>query len=240
MGIFGPRVPRRVPPGHRLGRELTHEQHTGWRKLVLVRHGQTDYNVRHRLPGQLPGIPLNEEGRREAAATAQALAPLPLSVIIASPLERTLETASYLNEGRELEIRQDADLLDTDYGRFSGQSWDDLDKGDRAWARFTSDPLHAPRGVESFARVQQRAVRAAERWRMAPDVGQWVALVTHADLVKLIVAHYVGVPLAHVPLINMDNASVTLLAFHPDATRPPSVLCFNWTSPALWLEAARA
>jgi probable phosphoglycerate mutase len=240
MGIFGPRIPRRVPTGHRLGRELTHEQHAGWRKLVLVRHGQTDFNVQHRLPGQLPGIPLNEEGKREAAATAQSLAGLPLSMIIASPLERTMETAAYLNEGRGLEIRHDTDLLDTNYGRFSGQVWDELDQRDRVWVRFTSDPLHAPKGVESFAHVQQRAVRAAERWRQEKDIGEWVALVTHADLVKLIVAHYVGVPLAYVPLINMDNASVTLLAFHPDTTRPPSVLCFNWTSPALWLEAAKA
>ena len=240
MGIFGPRAPRRVPAGHRLGRELTHEQHAGWRKLVLVRHGQTDFNVQHRLPGQLPGIPLNAEGQREAAATAQALAELPLTVIVASPLERTLETAAYLNERRGLEIMHDRDLLDTDYGRFSGQSWDDLDKRDPAWTRFTSDPLHAPKGVESFAQVQQRAVRAAERWRQAKDVGEWVALVTHADLVKLIVAHYVGVPLAHVPLINLDNASVTLLAFHPDRTRSPSLLCFNWTSPALWLAATTA
>jgi broad specificity phosphatase PhoE len=94
--------------------------------------------------------------------------------------------------------------------------------------------------VESFAHVQQRAVRAAERWRQAQDVGEWVALVTHADVVKLIVAHYVGLPLAHAPLMNMDNASVSLLAFHPEPARLPSVLCFNWTSPALWLEAARA
>jgi broad specificity phosphatase PhoE len=239
MGIFGARVPRRVPPGHHLGRDLTHEQHAGWRKLLLVRHGQTDYNVQHRLPGQLPGIPLNEEGKREAQATAQALALLPLSAIIASPLERTMETASYLNDGRGLQIRLDGDLLDTDYGRFSGQVWDELDQHDRAWARFSSDPLRAPKGVESFARVQQRAVRAAERWRQEQDVGEWVALVTHADLVKLIVAHYVGLPLAHAPLMNMDNASVSLLAFHPNATRLPSVLCFNWTSPALWLEAAK-
>jgi broad specificity phosphatase PhoE len=240
MGIFGSRAPRRVPAGHRLGRELAHENHTGWRKLVLVRHGQTDFNVQHRLPGQLPGIPLNEEGKREAAATAQALADLPLGAIVASPLERTMETASYLNANRGLEIQQDADLLDTDYGRFSGQSWDDLDQRDRAWARFTTDPLHAPKGVERFADVQRRAVRAAERWRLAADVGEWVALVTHADLVKLIVAHYVGVPLAYVPLINLDNASVTLLAFHPSQERRPSVLCFNWTAPAQWLVAAKA
>jgi probable phosphoglycerate mutase len=87
--------------------------------------------------------------------------------------------------------------------------------------------------------VQQRAVRAAERWRAAPDAGEWVALVTHADLVKLICAHYMGIPLERVPLFSMDNAAVSLLAFHPDAEQPPSLLAFNWTSPALWIAAAQ-
>lgn len=239
MGLFGSRARQRAPRGSHFGRELHHQEHQGWRKLVLVRHGQTDFNVKHLLPGQLPGIPLNDEGRREAQATAEGLRDLPLSTIVASPLERTMETAAYVNAGRNLEIHQDRDLLDTDYGHFSGQCWDVLDKQGGEWARFVRDPLFAPRGVESFAAVQQRAVRAAERWRHAKDSGEWVALVTHADLVKMIVAHYLGVPLASVPRINMDNAAVSILAFHPDAQQPPSLLCFNWTSPAAWITAAR-
>src|SRR5258708_37756277 len=238
MGLFGSGK-RRVPEGRRLGRDLAHAEHQGWRKIVLVRHGQMDYNVKHLLPGQLPGILLNAEGRHEARAPGGALRDLQLSAIIASPLERTLETAAALNVGRGLAIQQDRDLLDTDYGRFSGKCFDDLDKADKAWARFTTDPLHAPGGVERFAAVQQRAVRAAERWRNAPNVGEWGALVTHADLVKRIVAHYIGIPLELVPLVTMDNASASLLIFHPDPTQPPTLLCFNWTSPALWLAAAK-
>ncbi len=240
MGLFQRRQNGRTPAGRAFGHDLAHHEHKGWRKLVLVRHGQTDYNVKHLLPGQLPGIPLNEEGRAEAQATAAAIHDLPLSTIVVSPLERTMETATYVAEGRGLEIHQDRDLLDTDYGRFAGKCWDELDASDRAWKRFAADPLHAPKGVESFASVQKRAVRAAERWRHEPETGEWVALVTHADLVKVIVAHYAGIPLARVPLFNMDNAAVSLLAFHPDPKEPPSVLCFNWTSPALWLHVARA
>lgn len=220
------------------GRDLQHPAHAGWRKLVLVRHGQTDFNVKHLLPGQLPGVPLNEEGRSEAQATAGVLRDLPLTAIIASPLERTMETASYINASRNLAIQQDRDLLDTDYGRFSGQNYEELDKKDPAWARFVTEPTFAPRGVESFQTVQRRAVRGAERWRHADGVGEWVALVTHADLVKLIVAHYLSIPLDSVPLFSMDNAAVSLLAFHPNPKQPPSLLCFNWTSPALWLAAA--
>lgn len=237
MGLFSSSL--RVPVGRSLGRELQHHEHQGWRKLVLVRHGQTDFNVNHLLPGQLPGVPLNDEGKREAQGTAAALRDLRLDAIVASPLERTMETAGYINDGRGLEIRQDRDLLDTDYGHFSGQCYDVLDRSDRAWRRFITDPLRAPKGVESFASVQKRAVRAAERWRHAQDVGEWVALVTHADLVKVIIAHYIGIPLAHIPLINMDNASASLLTFHPDPMQLPTLLCFNWTSPALWLAAAK-
>jgi broad specificity phosphatase PhoE len=239
MGLFGTRRSQLAPAGRRFGRDLAHHEHAGWRKLVLVRHGQTDYNVKHLLPGQLPGIPLDDEGRREAQMTGEALRDLPLSTIVASPLERTMETAGYINAGRGLDIQQDRDLLDTDYGKYSGQCWDDLDKQDARWRRYSTDPLHAPKGVESFAAVQQRGVRAAERWRHAEGAGEWVAVVTHADLVKLIVAHYMGIPLGSVPLINMDNASVSLLTFHPDPKAPPTLLCFNWTSPALWLTAAK-
>lgn len=239
MGLFGSSSRQHAPAGHTFGRELAHHDHKGWRKLILVRHGQTDFNVEHRLPGQLPGIPLNDAGRREAQQTADGLRALTLTAIVASPLERTMETASYVNAGRGLEIRQDRDLMDTDYGKFNGKCWDDLDKTGGEWQRFVTNPLAAPKGVESFAHVQQRAVRAAERWRHAGDVGEWVALVTHADLVKMIVAHYLAIPLGSVPLFNMDNASVSLLAFHPDPQQPPTLLCFNWTAPATWLPEAQ-
>ncbi|GCE17496.1 histidine phosphatase family protein [Dictyobacter kobayashii] len=70
--------------------------------LLIVRHGQTTWNVEHRLPGQLPGVALNETGRQQAARLAQALQVLPLSAIISSPLERAYNTAEYLAQGEIL------------------------------------------------------------------------------------------------------------------------------------------
>lgn len=150
-----------------------------------------------------------------------------------------METAGYVNADRGLTIQQDSDLLDTNYGKFNGQNYEELDAKNPEWKRFLANPMKAPRGVENFAEVQKRAVRAAERWRRAPDAGEWVAMVTHADLVKLIIAHYMGIPLERVPLFSMDNAAVSLLAFHPNPDQAPSLLCFNWTSPALWIAAAQ-
>ena len=62
--------------------------------LFLIRHGLTTWNVEHRIPGKLPGIELTDIGREQAKRLAEALAVLPLSAIISSPLERAVETAS--------------------------------------------------------------------------------------------------------------------------------------------------
>jgi hypothetical protein len=77
MGLFGSGKPRTAHAGRPFGHEIAHHYHRSWCKLVLVRHGQMDYNVKHLLPSQLPGIPLNEEGRREAQATATTATPKP-------------------------------------------------------------------------------------------------------------------------------------------------------------------
>ncbi len=228
-------VLRLVTKRRAFGRDLQLDDFAGWRKLVLVRHGETDYDVRRLLPGQLPGVALNERGKAEAQALAEAIRDLPLTSIVASPLQRTLETAAYLNQGRNLLVRFDDDLLDTDYGPYSGQNWEELDAKSRVWRRYTDDPTRAPNGVESFVQVQRRAVRAAERWRRAPNVGEWVALVTHGDLVKLLVAHYLSIPAEGIPLINSDNASLTVLAYQPSPRMRPTLLAYNWTSPASWM-----
>src|SRR5258708_2540115 len=63
--------------------------------LLLIRHGESTWNVEHRLPGQLPGIELTGAGRAQAQRLAKALSMLPLSTVISSPLARAVETAEY-------------------------------------------------------------------------------------------------------------------------------------------------
>src|SRR5215831_4495296 len=87
--------------------------------LLLIRHGESTWNVEHRLPGQLPGIELTGKGRAQAQRLASALAMLPLSSIISSPLARATQTAEYLVEGRELTIQLEPDLMDIELGHWS-------------------------------------------------------------------------------------------------------------------------
>ncbi len=203
------------------------------RLVLLVRHGQTTFNVEQRLPGQLPGVALTEEGRRQAYQAAVALAAVPLSAVLSSPLERARDTAEILARGWGVTVREDPRLMDTDVVRWAGKKIDEIAKEDPAWKAFLDNPLQPPEGVESFTSVQQRVVAVVEDVLCDPSFGNYVVLVAHADVVKLIVAHYTGVPLTGARFLSVGNASLSALAFTEH--NPPHLLAMNWTPTPGWL-----
>lgn len=203
------------------------------RLILLVRHGQTTYNVEGRLPGQLPGVPLTEEGRRQAHTAAVALSAVPLSAVLSSPLERARDTAEILARGWGLPVREDARLMDTDVPRWAGQKLDDVNKQDPAWKAFLDNPTEPPEGVESFPSVQRRAVAVIEEALADASLGNYIAVVAHADVVKLILAHYTQVPLLTARFLSISNASLSALAFSEN--NPPHLLAMNWTASPGWL-----
>ena len=208
------------------------------RRILLVRHGQSTYNVENRLPGQLPGIPLTDLGRRQAQRAAVALSGLPLGAVVSSPLERARETAALIARGWGLEVRLDDRLMDTNVGRWSGQVLAEIEKNDPAWKEFVAHPSQPPEGVEGFNEVAARVVAALEDVRRDPTLGEYVVVVAHADVVKLIVAHYIGVQVDRAPFLHVDNASITALGF--EGPRPPVLLALNWTPLPGWLTPWKA
>jgi probable phosphoglycerate mutase len=202
--------------------------------LLIVRHGQTTWNVEHRLPGQLPDVALNDIGKQQAARLAEALKVLPISAVVSSPLERARDTAAYLIEGRNLEIQLEPDLMDTNVGRWAGRTIDEVSKSDPAWKEYVRDPMVAPEGVETFGQVQQRVVAAVERWRAKENIGSYVAFVAHADVVKLLVAHYTGLDTARAGSVHIDNASVTTVEI--DKENHPHVVSIGWNPQPGWLK----
>jgi len=96
--------------------------------LLLIRHGESTWNVEQRLPGQLAGIELTGAGRAQAQRLARALTMLPLSTIISSPLARAVETAEYFVQGRALTIHRERDLMDIESSHLSRQNRDSLSK----------------------------------------------------------------------------------------------------------------
>jgi len=179
--------------------------------LFLIRHGENDYLKKNILPGRIPGVHLNDEGRQQAEALAAALKALPIAAIYSSPLERAIETASPLAQAKGLEIQIEPGLSDTDVGEWAGGSWKALEQS-QAWKAIQQTPsqFRFP-GGESFAENQERAVAVLERITAAHRKNEMVAVVFHADPIKLAVAHYLGLPLDNFQRLTARTASVTIL-----------------------------
>lgn len=202
--------------------------------LLFIRHGQTTWNVEHRLPGQLPGIALTEAGKQQSERLAEALTVLPISAIISSPLERALNTAEFIAQGRDIPIQTDPDLMDIELGHWSGQILDELTKNDPEWKAFVRDPTVAPEGVETFPQLQQRVLASLERWLKTDSIGAYPAFVAHADVIKVALAHYTGLEAGRAGTLLIDNASVSLVELE-DQHRP-KVIAVGWNPHPGWLK----
>jgi probable phosphomutase (TIGR03848 family) len=180
-------------------------------RLVLARHAVTA-QTGPLLSGRQPGIALSEEGRRQAAALADRLAPLPVAAVYASPIERTTETAQAVAQRHQLEVRAIEGVLEADYGEWTGQKLADLAKTD-LWKVVQRAPSRASfPGGESLAAMQARMVQALEGV-VADHPGALVVVVSHADPIKAAIAHYTGVHLDLFQRIVVNPASVTAFAF---------------------------
>jgi probable phosphomutase (TIGR03848 family) len=188
--------------------------------LFLIRHAENSYIEQGRLAGWLPGIHLNSSGLAQAEALVEVLRPVRLRAIFSSPLERSMETAQPLAEAKRLEVQAFEPLLEVDFGRWAGQSLRMLRRR-KLWHLVQSAPgrMRFPEG-ESFVEAQGRAVRAiealTEKYRGRRSA---IACFTHSDIIKLIVCHYIGMPIDCFQRLAVDPASISVLQLHPAGVR---------------------
>ena len=186
--------------------------------LLLIRHGENDYLKKNRLPGHLPGIHLNERGREQAAELVRTLGQLPIKAIYSSPLERAVETAEPLAQTLGLGIQIRPPLTDVDPGLWTGRSWKDL-RRTKDWKviQHTPSQFQFP-GGETFLQAQQRIVAALTAISTAHK-REMVAVVFHADPIKLAVAHYLGLPLDNFQRLTIHAGSVTVMEIGESTAR---------------------
>ena len=195
--------------------------------LLLIRHGLTDYVTAHRMPGWQRGIHLNDEGHAQAAALARRLAGVNLAAVYSSPLERAVETAAPLSDARGLSVSLLDALIDLNPGDWTDRLAKDLAQ-EALWASIQAHPGEARLpGGESFQECQARMVDALSAI-LGRHPGQTVAVVSHADPIKMVVAHFLGLPLDLFRRLSVSPASVTVLAFEPTG---PCLICLNYTDP---------
>ncbi len=179
--------------------------------LLLIRHGINDW-VHGRLAGWTPGVHLNEEGRAQAAALSARLGDLPIAALYSSPLERCVETATAIAQPRALPLRLNEQIGEVRYGEWQGAELKELYKHD-LWpgVQFYPSGTRFPNG-ETLGEAQVRMVQALDRLRdMHPK--QTVAVVSHADIIKLAVAYYVGMHIDLFQRLVINPCSLTAIAF---------------------------
>ena len=180
--------------------------------LLLIRHGENDYVKSGRMAGRISGVHLNEKGRKQAQSLAEALKNIPLKAVYSSPLERAMETARPIADIHKLTIHEIPDLMDTDIGKWQGKSWRVLGLT-KLWKVVQNAPSRFRfHDGESFLEAQTRYVSAIERIIQTNNKPRDViAAVFHADPIKLVVAHFLGMPLDHFQRLSCDTGSLTAL-----------------------------
>lgn len=196
-------------------------------EFFLIRHAINDWVSTGRLAGWTPGVHLNADGRSQAAALGEKLANVKLDAIFSSPLERTMETAEAVaHHHPNLAIQPLEGVGEVRYGAWQGEKLQTL-RRDKMWSTVQHFPsrAHFPQG-EAIRQAQARAVDSLEsiipRYPM-----QRVAVVSHSDVIKLIVAHYLGAHIDMFQRIEISPASLTIILLGSDR---PHIIRVNDTS----------
>jgi probable phosphomutase (TIGR03848 family) len=190
--------------------------------LLLIRHGANDW-VHGRLAGRIPGVRLNDTGRQQAASLAARLISLPIEAIYTSPLDRTVETAQAVAGLRNQPLRIVENVQEVEYGEWQGAELKELYKHE-LWPGVQHYPsgTRFPNG-ETLGEAQNRMVAALDMLRGRHPKGM-IAVVSHADIIKLAIAYYIGMHIDLFQRLEIGTCSVTALAFTPMG---PRLLAYN-------------
>jgi len=179
--------------------------------IYFIRHAAHGH-IGNTLSGRQPAIPLTDAGRGQARALGARLADRPFAALHSSPVQRARETADAVREVRGGENVQVYTALDEiDFGAWTGKAFADLED-DPQWQHWNARRSEARcPGGEAMAEVQARVVAHAEQAAAAHPDGA-VAMVTHCDIIRAAVAHWLGLSLDRIHSFDIDPASVSRVA----------------------------
>ena len=189
--------------------------------FFLIRHGSHDL-LGKVLAGRASGVHLNSTGRSEAERLPTRLGHPTVTAVYSSPLERARETAAPLAAQLGNEIRASDGVQEVDFGSWTGKSFAEL-ADDEAWRNWNARrSIAATPGGETMAAAQQRVVTELERLA-ALHHGEHVAIVSHGDLIKAALMHYLGISLDLILRLEISPASVSTIVLDAEFVQIHSV-----------------
>ena len=201
-------------------------------RLILVRHGETDWNKAGRFQGQID-IPLNENGRRQAAAARDFLKDIPIDRAWSSTLSRPTETAQIILEAHpDVPLTQIDGLVEIGHGVWEGkleseirEDWSELLD---TWKR-APETVQMPEG-ETIQDVWARSVRSWGEIAAELKPEETVLVVAHDAVNKTILCDLLGLTPADIWAVKQGNGGVTVVDIAADPGQPAVVTCLNLTS----------
>jgi probable phosphoglycerate mutase len=183
-------------------------------QIAVVRHGQTEWSLNGRHTGTTD-IPLTDEGRAEARASAPLVQALQVDRVVCSPLQRARETCSLLELGLEPTI--DADLVEWDYGAYEGITTKEIRETVPGWTVWFGGCPDGETPDEVAARVD-RVIAAAR------EAGGTTLVVAHGHVLRVLTARWLGLAPQDGRFFRLDTATVSLLGWERET---PVLLKWN-------------
>ena len=180
-------------------------------RILLARHGETDWNREGRWQGHMD-TPLNEAGRRQARALAAHLAGEGVDALYSSDLARARQTAEVVEAATGLEAIIDADMREVDVGEWAGCNRAEAKARDPEWYQeWLTGAVTGYRGGETYLQLHERSVRAFQRVLAAQD-GRTAVIVCHGGNIRAIVSDVVGLgPDQRWRVASVANCSLTTI-----------------------------
>ncbi len=182
-------------------------------RLILVRHGETVWNSERRIQGGARDIALSDNGRQQIARLAHVLRDEEVDHIVASPLQRALQTAEAIADYHGLAVATDPRLKEVDVGELDGLSTVNMPRPFTEllldWWKGETDRLP---GGESFGELQQRSWAVVEPFVMTPS-HENVLLVSHYFVTLSIIFKVLELPLTSLVKFRMDPACINMIEF---------------------------
>ncbi|MCS7308972.1 MAG: histidine phosphatase family protein [Armatimonadetes bacterium] len=186
-------------------------------RVLLVRHGETDWNLQMRFQGQTD-VKLNARGIEQAEAIASRLRDEQLQAIYSSDLQRAMQTAHIIARYHGIPPIPDADLRELSYGVWEGMSREEILASEWAelFEKYRRDSLrYRPPGAEYPEQILERSRRVLQRVVQTHREGT-ICLVGHGGSLRALLCVALSAPLESFRRIRLDNASLSAIECYPD------------------------
>ncbi|CUH94020.1 hypothetical protein P22_0082 [Propionispora sp. 2/2-37] len=183
-------------------------------KVIMVRHGQTTWNLEHKYQGH-SDIVLSEQGIRQAELAAKRLADEPIQAVYASDLSRAFKTAEIIAAKHRLPVSGLAELREINFGKWEGLTYEQIYAG---WPELIKTLYNNPDesqvpGGETFRTLKERAFHCLETL-LARHPDETILLVSHGGTIRTLLCAVLNIHLNHIWKIKQDNTAVNIIEFN--------------------------